>query len=72
MSPDVALPRAVTQLRADINPDLINSLTETDFGIWATPEDTTFVNGMMSFYLSTHPLILAILFLQYSAYREAK
>jgi hypothetical protein len=45
VSPAVVLPRVVEQLRADVNPDLINSLSDSDLGIWSTPEGTTFVNG---------------------------
>jgi hypothetical protein len=45
VSPGVVLPRVVEQLRADVNPDLINTLSDSDLGIWSTPEGTTFVNG---------------------------
>jgi hypothetical protein len=40
------LPRIVDQLRADINPSVVNMLTETDFGVWLTPEGTTYVDGL--------------------------
>lgn len=33
------------QLQADINPSVVNALTETDIGIWLTPEGTTFIDG---------------------------
>jgi len=33
------------QLSADIDVDGINGLTETDFGIFETPEGTAFVDG---------------------------
>ncbi|KAE9398973.1 ARM repeat-containing protein [Gymnopus androsaceus JB14] len=36
------------QLKEDINVDAINSLTELDFGIWATPEGTTFIDVLSS------------------------
>lgn len=45
VSPEVILPRVVEQLRADINPETINALTDLDLGVWATPEGTTFVDG---------------------------
>jgi len=45
VSPATVLPRIVEQLRADINPSLVNALTESDFGIWATPEGSTFIDG---------------------------
>jgi hypothetical protein len=45
VSPGVVLPRVVKQLRADVNPDLINDLSDSDLGIWSTPEGTTYVNG---------------------------
>lgn len=45
MSPGVVLPRILDQLKEDINVDALNALTELDFGIWATPEGTTYVDG---------------------------
>lgn len=45
VSPATVLPRIVEQLRTDINPTLVNSLTETDLGIWATPVGITYVDG---------------------------
>jgi hypothetical protein len=45
VSPHVVLPRVVKQLRADINPDLINTLSDSELGIWSTPEGMTYVNG---------------------------
>lgn len=45
VSPESVLPRVVEQLRLDINPELVNALSETDFGIWATPEGTTYIDG---------------------------
>lgn len=33
------------QLLVDINPADVNSLTETDLGIWSAPEGTTYVDG---------------------------
>ena len=45
VAPDLVLPRLVAQLRADIDPNVINGLSDSDIGIWLTPEGTTFVNG---------------------------
>ena len=39
------LPRVVEQLRMDINPSIINAISDDDFGIWATPEGVTYVDG---------------------------
>jgi len=33
------------QLKADLDPIILNSLTDLDYGIWQTPEGTTFVDG---------------------------
>ncbi|KAH9944598.1 armadillo-type protein [Amylocystis lapponica] len=44
VSPSDILSRIVDQLRSDINPSEINTLTETDFGIWATSEGQTYVD----------------------------
>ncbi|KAG7093730.1 hypothetical protein E1B28_007382 [Marasmius oreades] len=41
---DVVLPRVMDQLKQDINQDAINSLTEFEFGVWSTPEGTTYVD----------------------------
>ncbi|KAA1470496.1 ARM repeat-containing protein [Dentipellis sp. KUC8613] len=43
VSSDLVLPKLIDQLRADINSG-IQSLTDSDFGIWATPEGTTYVD----------------------------
>lgn len=45
VAPDSVLPRLIDQLRADINPNVINGLSDSDIGIWLAPEGTTFVNG---------------------------
>jgi hypothetical protein len=45
VSPAAVLPRIVEQLRADINPRAVNALSELDFGVWATPEGSTFIDG---------------------------
>ncbi|KAF5363220.1 hypothetical protein D9758_008404 [Tetrapyrgos nigripes] len=48
VSPQHVLPRIMDQLRTDINADIINSLTEFDFGVWSTPEGTTYVDVLSS------------------------
>jgi hypothetical protein len=45
VSPSRVLHRALEQLRIDINPAVINAITETEIAIWATPEGTAFVDG---------------------------
>jgi len=45
IAPQAVLPRVMEQLRLDINPTVVNSLTETELGIWATPKGVTFVDG---------------------------
>jgi hypothetical protein len=47
VSPDVILPRVIEQLRKDIDPDLINALSDSDLGIWSTPEGTPYINGIV-------------------------
>ncbi|KAF9266994.1 ARM repeat-containing protein [Marasmius fiardii PR-910] len=44
VSPDVVLPRIIDQLKQDVNREAINSLTEVEFGVWSTPEGTTYVD----------------------------
>lgn len=51
VSPDVVLPRVVKQLRTDINPDVINSLSDSELGIWSTPKGMTYVNGTAAIYI---------------------
>ncbi|KAI6043543.1 armadillo-type protein, partial [Pisolithus marmoratus] len=41
----VVMPRIMGQLRADIDVQSINDLTETDFEIYETPEGTTYTDG---------------------------
>ncbi|KAG6864935.1 hypothetical protein C0991_006286 [Blastosporella zonata] len=48
VAPEAVLPRVMEQLRADINPTVVNSLTEFDFGVWLTPEGTTCVDVLAS------------------------
>ncbi|KAG5725284.1 Translational activator gcn1 [Termitomyces sp. T112] len=48
VAPEQTLPRIMDQLREDINPVVVNALTESDFGIWLTPEGTTYVDVLAS------------------------
>ncbi|KAG6915850.1 hypothetical protein DXG01_009609 [Tephrocybe rancida] len=48
VSPESVLPRIMEQLQADINPTVANALTEFDFGVWLTPEGTTYVDVLAS------------------------
>lgn len=45
VSPSSVLPRIVEHLNGDINPDILNNISDHDLGVWATPEGTTFVDG---------------------------
>ncbi|KIK38679.1 hypothetical protein CY34DRAFT_809070, partial [Suillus luteus UH-Slu-Lm8-n1] len=46
--PENALPKIMEQLRTDIDPSTINALSEAEFGIWETPEGTTYVDVLSS------------------------
>ncbi|OJA10082.1 hypothetical protein AZE42_06300 [Rhizopogon vesiculosus] len=46
--PEVVLPKVIDQLRADIDSSTINALSEAEFGIWDTPEGTTYVDVLSS------------------------
>ncbi|KAI0060576.1 ARM repeat-containing protein [Artomyces pyxidatus] len=43
VAPDTVLPRVMDQLREDIGSD-VNALSESDLGIWATPEGVAYVD----------------------------
>ncbi|KAG1762385.1 armadillo-type protein [Suillus occidentalis] len=43
-----AISTLVFQLRTDIDPSTINALSEAEFGIWETPEGTTYVDVLSS------------------------
>lgn len=45
IAPTVVLPRIMDQLKADLDPASLHSLTDFDYGVWETPEGTTFVDG---------------------------
>ncbi|KAG6896538.1 hypothetical protein C0992_007574 [Termitomyces sp. T32_za158] len=48
VAPEKALQRIMNQLREDINPVVVNALTESEFGIWLTPEGTTYIDVLAS------------------------
>lgn len=58
IAPTVILPRIMNQLELDLDPSLLNSLTDFDYGVWQTPEGTPFVDGkaILSFYHSARGL----------------
>ena len=43
------------QLQDDLDPANLNTLSDFDLGVWATPEGTTFVDG---YFLSSSGLSL--------------
>ncbi|KAF5354845.1 hypothetical protein D9756_005584 [Leucocoprinus leucothites] len=48
IAPAVILPRIMEQLKADLDPSTLDSLTDFDYGVWQTPEGTTFVDVLAS------------------------
>ncbi|TFK45118.1 armadillo-type protein [Crucibulum laeve] len=48
VSPNTVLPRVMDQLKVDLDPSVINALTELDLGVWNTPQDTTYVDVLTS------------------------
>ncbi|KAJ7720581.1 armadillo-type protein [Mycena maculata] len=48
IAPDAVLPRIVEQLRTDIDPAVLNALTEEDLGMWRMPEGSTFIDVLTS------------------------
>ncbi|KXN82440.1 Translational activator gcn1 [Leucoagaricus sp. SymC.cos] len=44
IAPTIVLPRIMDQLKADLDPSNLNSLTDFDYGVWQTPEGTAFVD----------------------------
>ncbi|CAA7260345.1 unnamed protein product [Cyclocybe aegerita] len=55
VSPANVLPRVTEQLKSDINPEVLNSLSDDDLAIWATAEGTTFVDVLSSSKNETRP-----------------
>lgn len=50
VSPETVLPKLNDQLCSDLDPALVKYLTETDIGIWKTPEGTAYMDGTRSSY----------------------
>ncbi|KAI0366693.1 ARM repeat-containing protein [Pilatotrama ljubarskyi] len=48
VAPSAVLPKVVEQIRSDLRSVNINSLTEDDLGIWATPEGQTYIDVLAS------------------------
>ena len=48
MAPDAVIPKVVDKIRADLKADVVQSLTDDDLGIWATPEGQTYVDVLAS------------------------
>ncbi|KAI0077211.1 ARM repeat-containing protein [Panus rudis PR-1116 ss-1] len=44
VAPEIVIPRIVERISADLDPTDVNALTDTDMGIWSTPEGTTFID----------------------------
>ena len=49
VAPEAVLPKVVEKISTDIKADDVQSLTDEDLGIWATPEGQTFVDGEIHF-----------------------
>lgn len=47
VAPEAVLPKFIEQIRADIDPREIESLNDTDLGIWETPEGKTYIDGIV-------------------------
>ena len=50
VAPDAILPKIMEQIKSDLRPEAIQSLTDDDLAIWETPEGQTYVNGKHSVY----------------------
>ncbi|KAF9561868.1 ARM repeat-containing protein [Agrocybe pediades] len=48
ISPSTVLSQVISQLNADLDPQILNAITDDDLSIWATPEGTTFVDVLSS------------------------
>ncbi|RPD57344.1 ARM repeat-containing protein [Lentinus tigrinus ALCF2SS1-7] len=48
VAPDAVLPRVIDKIRTNLKADVVQSLTEDDLGIWATPEGQTYVDVLAS------------------------
>ena len=48
VAPDAVIPKVVDKIRTDLKADVVQSLTDDDLGIWATPEGQTYVDVLAS------------------------
>ncbi|KAJ7281606.1 armadillo-type protein [Mycena rebaudengoi] len=48
VAPETVVPRIMDQLRTDIDPSVLNALTEEDLGMWRMPEGSAFVDVLTS------------------------
>ncbi|KAI0944136.1 hypothetical protein AcV7_002042 [Taiwanofungus camphoratus] len=48
VAPEAVLPKFIEQIRADVDPREIESLNDTDLGIWETPEGKTYIDVLSS------------------------
>ena len=55
VAPEVVIPQIVQQLRRDIDAQEVEGLTETDLAIWATPEGTTYIDGLLYYRRFSRP-----------------
>jgi len=60
---EIVLPKIMRQLRADIDSSTIDAPTETEFGIWETPEGMMHVDGGLMNHGSYVILILLLIVL---------
>ena len=49
ISPTSVLPQVIRRLQEDLDPEVLNALSDEDLSIWAMPEGTAFVDGPLSF-----------------------
>jgi len=49
ISPTSVLPQIIRRLQEDLDPEVLNALSDEELSIWATPEGTTFVDGLLFF-----------------------
>jgi hypothetical protein len=45
ISPTSVLPQIIQRLQEDLDPEVLNALSDEELSIWAMPEGTTFVDG---------------------------
>ncbi|KAF8911690.1 armadillo-type protein [Gymnopilus junonius] len=55
ISPAAVLARIADQLKEDLSPEVLQSLSDDDLAIWATPEGTTYVDVLSSSQAETKP-----------------